>query len=270
MSTAAQQVTGFVRPELEHLIVPIDEVAGYPGNARRGDLDRIKASLAQHGQYKPLLVQKSSGHVVVGNNTLACMRELGWTHVAVLRLDVDDERARNMLLVDNRTSDDAEYDKGALAELLAGVVDWDAAGWTPDDLDDLLAELGDAGQLDLDALAEAPNTPPQVLDEIPATDAAYNEDPAAEAARADKLAGQQPRYTKGLKEMILLLPDDDHAEATRLITAGKEWLGAATTSGQIMLRALRTLAALGDSRHEPHSTVSVAALLAAAGWDSEP
>lgn len=256
---------GYIRPEIAHLAVPLGEVTPYPGNPRQGNPNKIRASLAEHGQYAPLLVQASSGYVVKGNNTWHVMREDGWTEAAVLRLEIDDERARAILLIDNASSDDSDYDKNALAQLLAGVVDWDATGWTPDQFDDLLAELGDAD-------AELAGLGPQVLPEVPATDAGYAETPDAEAARQAKFDTWKPHYTRGLAEMIILLPDADKAEATTLVADIRGRLGEELTAGEVVLRGLRLLAAVSLAADEPADLVTVGALLRAAGHitDTDP
>lgn len=165
-----------IRPELAHLVVAVGQVSGYPGNPRRGNLQRLRQSLTAHGQYQPLLVQAATGHVVKGNNTLAAMLELGYTHVAAVFLDIDDDRARAVALIDNWTSDESDYDQAALADLLAGVVDWDATGWSVDDLDDLLAGLDEP----------APTPPPAAPSPWPATPAGY---PAGATPDLDELAG---------------------------------------------------------------------------------
>ncbi len=256
---------GYIRPEIAHLAEPLGAVVPYPGNPRRGDHTKIAASLKKHGQYLPLLVQSSTGYIVKGNNTWHVMRDAGYTVAAVQRLDIDDDRAREILLIDNASSDDSDYDKALLAELLAGVADWDAAGWSPDDLDDLLAELGDAGA----AVAGLPGAP-TVLPEVPATDAQYSEDPDAEAARQERFDSSTMLPTKNLEEMVLLLPGDDRAEAVRLIASVRGWLGAHLSAGEVVLRALRTLTAAGDSRHSPDAALPVAALLRAADYTDTP
>jgi hypothetical protein len=43
--------------------------------------------------------------VLAGNHRLIAARELGWEHLAVVCMDVDEEQARRILLVDNRSSD---------------------------------------------------------------------------------------------------------------------------------------------------------------------
>lgn len=268
---------GYIRPELAHLAVPIGEVSPYPGNPRRGDRDRIAVSLDKHGQYAPLLVQASTGHIVKGNNTLSVMAELGWTHVAVLRLEIDDDRARHLLMIDNRSSDSADYDTALLTDLLAGVVDWDAAGWSPADLDELMAELANTGDLDLEQLAAAvepvtlpPSTtaaapavpPPPTLPPPPSTPPP----PPVPAATAPATPLKpQPAAAPLMTEWTLLYTRTDRDEARRLVDAARDWLGRDLTPSDIVMRALRTLAVVGDIRHDPHATVRVGSLLLGAG-----
>lgn len=97
--------------------VPVGVLRPHPRNARRGDVRLIAGSLARHGQYRPILVQRSSNVVVAGYHTWQAAQLLGWTHIAVLPLDLDDDAALRLLLMDNRSSDVAEYDTGLLAEL---------------------------------------------------------------------------------------------------------------------------------------------------------
>jgi ParB-like chromosome segregation protein Spo0J len=78
--------------------------------------------------------------VLAGNHTLEAARQLGWDEIAATFVDADEERAKRILLADNRTNDLAGYEPEALAELpeLSGT------GYDEDDLDALLAELGRA------------------------------------------------------------------------------------------------------------------------------
>lgn len=118
----------------------IDTLVPYPGNARLHDDDLIAESLARNGQYKPVIVQVSSRHILAGNGTTEAAAALGWTHVAVQWVDVDDDRARRINLVDNRASDKARNDLGDLAEQLTVIAD-DLAGtgFTLDDLESIQA-----------------------------------------------------------------------------------------------------------------------------------
>jgi len=98
--------------------VPIDDLVEHPDNPRRGDEDAIDASMAAHGFFGAVLVQQSTRRILAGNHRTRVARRRGEPTVPVLWLDVDDERARRLLLVDNATSDDAGYDSKELTRLL--------------------------------------------------------------------------------------------------------------------------------------------------------
>lgn len=121
--------------------VPVSALTPHPENPRRGAVELIKASLAANGQYKPLVVQTSTGYVLAGNHTLKAARELKWETVSVVYVDVDDDRAMKILLADNRTSDNSTYDDAALLDLLQSLNgDFVGTGYDDDDLAQL-AEL---------------------------------------------------------------------------------------------------------------------------------
>jgi hypothetical protein len=117
----------------------------YPGNARRGDVTAIRESLRANGQYRPLLVQRSTGFVLTGNHTMDGMEVEGWIDADVTYLDVDDDQARRIVIADNRTSDLGGYDERALLTLLREVgEDLTGTGYDTDDFDDLLASIEEA------------------------------------------------------------------------------------------------------------------------------
>lgn len=122
---------------------PIGDLREHPDNPRRGNVPRIAESLAWHGQYRPIVAQASTGYVLAGNHTLKAARSLGWETISAVYVDVDDEQARRILLVDNRSADMGTYDNDALLDLLAELnISPDglsATGYEPVDLDDLLA-----------------------------------------------------------------------------------------------------------------------------------
>ncbi len=129
--------------------VALDEITRHPRNVRK-HLTRalVRESLETHGQYKPLIVQRSSGFILAGNGTHQEMEALGWSEADVSYVDVSDEEALQILLVDNRTSDDSGYDDQALAALLVELAgDDDAAaalagtGYSESDVAHLLYRL---------------------------------------------------------------------------------------------------------------------------------
>jgi ParB-like chromosome segregation protein Spo0J len=122
-----------IHPELADLAVPLEQLHTFPGNARRGDLALIAESLRENGQYKPLVVNRGThtgrpGEILAGNNTFLAAVSLEWDRLAVTFVDVDEERARKILLVDNKSNDVAGYDHEELAAILAEVGQENLAG----------------------------------------------------------------------------------------------------------------------------------------------
>ncbi|MEV0016669.1 ParB N-terminal domain-containing protein [Streptomyces tendae] len=140
--------------------IPVDRLTPYPGNAKRGDVPAILASLRKNGQYRGLVVREQpDGTLVVlaGNHTRQALAEHGpgdcgtkdcgvchnspdWTPAA--RCDVvkcDDQTALRVNLADNRTSDLGTYDYAGLAELLGSLGDVDGTGYSDQDVQDITA-----------------------------------------------------------------------------------------------------------------------------------
>jgi len=131
-----------INKAITHLAVGINTVRPHPRNVRQGDIGAISQSLQGHGQYRPIIVQQSTGYIIAGNHTWKAAKSLNWQNIAVHYLDVDDEQALRIMLADNRTTDLSSYDDAALIDLLkelnetsAGLKDTMFDG---NDLDDLI------------------------------------------------------------------------------------------------------------------------------------
>ena len=146
---------------LSALAVPIDSLTPYQDNPRRGDLEVIKESLAANGQYRPIVANRRTGEVLAGNHTLRAAEQLGWTRIAVTWVDVDDETARRIVLVDNRSNDLAGYDDALLASILEDLPDLEGTGYDKAALAELLAGRDDPVALtDPDEAAPLPERAP--------------------------------------------------------------------------------------------------------------
>lgn len=104
--------------EQEYALVDVDHLAPHPENPRRGDLEVISGSIRDNGFFGAIIAQRTTGHVLVGNHRLVAAREQGARVLPVLWVDVDDEAALRIMLVENRANDLAGYDDQALAEVL--------------------------------------------------------------------------------------------------------------------------------------------------------
>jgi len=138
---------------LELVYVPIDAVQPHPKNVRvHTSAAQVAESLDVHGQYAPIVVQRTTGHVLAGNGLWAQLQAAGDEQVGVVYVDVDDDQALRILLVDNETSDRAGYDEAALAKLLDEMGTLQGTGWTAAHADDLQALF--AAPLTADDLAD--------------------------------------------------------------------------------------------------------------------
>lgn len=142
------------------LTIHPSELSTYHRNPRRGDVSVIAASLQAHGQYKPIVVNRGTytgraNEVLAGNHTLMAVRDLAerypddarWQQVLVHWVDVDDDRAARIVLVDNRASEVGGFDTADLASLLDSVgTDLTGLGFSADDVSDLHALLEERDQ----------------------------------------------------------------------------------------------------------------------------
>lgn len=137
-----------ITKELVKLAKPIDSVQPHPRNVRQGDVGAIATSLEINGQYRPIVVHKTTSNILAGNHTYKAAVSLGWTEIAITYVDCSDDDALKILLADNKANDLASYDDSALADLLKDLVGGPG-------LDGTLYELSDLD--DLIALLEPPN-----------------------------------------------------------------------------------------------------------------
>jgi len=141
-------------PELKQFeYVNLDNLKPDPANARKHDdrnIEEISRSLAEFGQHAPLVVQRSTNRILVGNGRYEAMRQLGWGAAIVLYVDDDNITAVRRSLADNRTGELAEWDDDILKELLEslGPDDLDIPGWNEDELEAMLgiADFGEPGE----------------------------------------------------------------------------------------------------------------------------
>lgn len=121
---------------LQGMLVHVDQLVSLPSNPRQGNVDAIVASYAEFGQVKPIVAvdnKDGTGTVIAGNHQLAAAKQLGWTHIAVLNVPFDHDKAVAFALTDNRTSELGFSDQQLLLDMLTTVMD---------DMPDLFTSLG--------------------------------------------------------------------------------------------------------------------------------
>lgn len=116
---------GFVRSgmarfhaDLAPMMRPIDSIAPAPYNYNNGDVDVIATSIQMNGMYRPIFVQRATGHIIAGNHTWMACKLLNAKAVPVVYLDVDDTVAKRIMIEDNEAARKAMPDRGLLLSLL--------------------------------------------------------------------------------------------------------------------------------------------------------
>ncbi|MGW3971179.1 hypothetical protein ACWEFD_18005 [Streptomyces ardesiacus] len=273
--------------------VPLGDLRPFPGNARRGDPAVILQSLVRTGQFRSLIVRDTGDGLVVlaGNHTLQALLAHGpgpgpcgltttvdgqelpcalcggeeWAPVARCEIvTCDDATATRINLVDNRSAELGGWDQEALADLIAGLDgDLDGTGYSDADLDNLLRAVEEAYNEEDE---EEPEQPAPAGNTTPAEPATSSAPPASgdtipEGPAPGTVA---PPLPDGTRSMLLTYPAADRDEAARLVVAARD-VFPAEDAAVIVLRALRTLVAVLDTRHAHDGVVTVQALLRAAG-----
>lgn len=141
----------YIDADLRVLARPVGEFSEHPRNARRGNIDAMVESLRINGQYRPAVVQRSTGFICAGNHMYRAMVQMGFSHIAVNIKDLTDEQALVILAGDNRQSELGTNDQESLGEILAELQAKDmleGTGYESETVDEILASL------------EAANAPP--------------------------------------------------------------------------------------------------------------
>lgn len=142
------------QPELEVVRVPLGELHGYEGNAKKHtneQLDAVRASIAEFGFVNPVLAwHDADGRAVIvaGHARCQAAKKEGLTEVPVVFVDhLGDAQRRALTLADNQTTMMTGWDMDQLAaelDALAGEFDMGDFGF------DLEEVAGDDVEADMD------------------------------------------------------------------------------------------------------------------------
>jgi len=135
----------YIEPDLRHLAVPIEQLKPNPRQVNTHNERSIAAiarSLKRHGQKKNAVANRKGEMVAGWGTVLAAAERNGWTHLAVVFSDEDDQGLDEYALEDNRTAQLSEFDEEALAKELERLSDIgseiDDLGWNDDEIKELL------------------------------------------------------------------------------------------------------------------------------------
>jgi len=136
-------------------VIDIDDVQPHDKNPRIGNIDAIAESLRKNSQYRPIVIQANTGKILAGNHTWHAAKRLGWEQIAVVKIDVDDEQAKRIIIADNRTADLGTYDMTLLTEILESLPDAEGTGYSDEDR-----------QMLMDSILQTSDDTPQIMDDI--------------------------------------------------------------------------------------------------------
>jgi hypothetical protein len=119
--------------------VPLHLLKHVAENARKGATAEVIESVREFGQHRPMVVQISTGEVIVGNHLFKALKSLGAHEGWVYLVDDDDSKALRRAIADNATGDKATWDEEVLAKQLEEV--GALPGFEQKDVDKLLRSL---------------------------------------------------------------------------------------------------------------------------------
>jgi DNA modification methylase len=144
------------------------ELAGMaaPYNPRRiseHDLAALRRSLKFFGVVEPVVVNRRTGRVVGGHQRIVAAQAEGIETLPVVHVDLDEPTEKQLNLALNRISGEFDPDRLAavLADLQAAGADMALAGFTEEEIEELVAALDEPkdGLADPDAVPEPPDEP---------------------------------------------------------------------------------------------------------------
>lgn len=105
----------------------------------------------EHGTF----VCRRNGKVYVTGNTWLAARKLGWDTISVAWVDVDEDTHVRLMLMDNKSSDEGDYDDKFLSELLTSLPDIGGTGYDQEELDDILDFIQSGAADAIDTITDA-------------------------------------------------------------------------------------------------------------------
>jgi len=147
--------------------LPLEQIIPYARNPRRNEqaIATVAASIQEFGWRQPIVVDEAMV-VLAGHTRLEAARKLGFKTAPVhVAKGLSVSQARAFRIMDNRSSENAEWDKDLLnlelADLLEADFDLGLTGFTEDELNALMSSLqeGTGPQEGEDDIPETPEDP---------------------------------------------------------------------------------------------------------------
>ena len=79
-------------------------------------VEKVKKSIEEYGYNSYITIDKNNV-IITGHTRLMALKELGHTSIDVLRLDLSNKKAKEYRIIDNRTSEYADWNENLYTEL---------------------------------------------------------------------------------------------------------------------------------------------------------
>ena len=130
------------------MLVALSALHEDPRNARRHserNIEVIRASMDAWGQDQPC-VCLANGRVIIGNGRLRAAKELGWTHLAVVRSELNERAAILRALADNKSAELGAWDfdilRSDFEEIDGGDLNVDLSGFDAEEIESIATYAG--------------------------------------------------------------------------------------------------------------------------------
>lgn len=117
---------------ITYVLVSLLKPAPYnPRKISPEEMDKLKLSLNTYGFVDPAIVQRSTGIIIGGHQRVEAARQLGWTEVLVVYVNIDDVKSKTLNLALNKISGDWDFPKlkDLFVELDTGAIDLAITGF---------------------------------------------------------------------------------------------------------------------------------------------
>lgn len=98
--------------------IPIGNIKPYWRNPRNNKdaVQKVADSIERYG-YNSFITVDKNNTIITGHTRHKALKQLNYTDVEVIVLDLDEQKAKEFRIVDNKTSEWAEWDENLITEL---------------------------------------------------------------------------------------------------------------------------------------------------------
>lgn len=209
---------------LRPLAVAISTLVHDENNARlhpEENAQAIEGSLRRYGQRQVITYNPRLGNrVITGNERLRVARErLGWTHIAAIAVDEDEQSSIGYSIVDNRAAELAHWDTAALQRAMRL-----GEATMNEQLDAMAVRLAEQMNLTMPAMAEQMSQPRRPSRQQPANQPEPSTAGVEMPARPS--SGTSTAIQRHLKignQEVPMTPDEERILAARLEQYRQQW-----------------------------------------------